>query len=176
MSKKHPKLQPPRKSLPKQAIQMEFTITCNELSKALAPAILVATTGIKRDYEGANKVTLHLSQGQLTIVAHGGHVSIGGKVILPARTRDGTITVQDARLLAATIAAFPPESTLICQTMTVAGENEIIFCIRDKEGVASFSLPGVVNPILMLVPISPAKCTFQMTILWCVNYIRVRNL
>jgi hypothetical protein len=142
--------------------QMKFTMPCKELAAALAPAIIVATKGTEKHYDDANKITLQLAKGKLTVMAHGGHVAIATTVRVAPPTRKGMITLPDARLLAATVAAFPPSSVLVCQT--TADTCGVMLSIRDGEHGSHCTLPGVRHAIALPTPMLHASGEFQLAL------------
>ncbi|NJL70093.1 MAG: hypothetical protein HC888_00160 [Candidatus Competibacteraceae bacterium] len=115
---------------------MKFIVTAGQLKKGLKAAIEVATKGVVKDFEHANKLTLNAAKTEVIATANGGRLSLSVKLsdiddpnLDYSCETPGEISVS-ASDFASNLDAFDPKSTII-----VSGDSKelIIASAADKE-------------------------------------------
>jgi DNA polymerase III sliding clamp (beta) subunit (PCNA family) len=111
---------------------MKFQAKLSGFLVGLEPAIVVATTGVKRDYDDALKVAITVKGNDLLAEANNGNVAITNSIaavngIEFKAVTDGTVTVK-AGDLSAMLGGFSRDDTLVFEVkgaeLTVSPEND----------------------------------------------------
>jgi hypothetical protein len=97
---------------------MEFKINVSRFISELAPVVDVATKNTVKDFESAFMISIDATDGELTLISHGGNACIQSKLMnskidkLNYECSDEGETVVEAKKLMTSLSSFPPNKDI----------------------------------------------------------------